>query len=86
MPAICLSFGGVAALLSTIAPPETVAATSQLALWRDADGFDILLNWGAQNQLSLRAKGANVMGSSPEKFVGSPNWFGAVKSSTRLSP
>ena len=28
--------------------------TPRLALWRDAKGFDLLLNWGTRDQESLR--------------------------------
>ena len=34
-----------------------------IALWRDSAGFDVLLNWGAQNQRSLRAEGAEIIGN-----------------------
>ena len=34
-----------------------------IALWRDAAGFDVLLNWGEQNQRSLRAEGAEIFGN-----------------------
>ena len=55
------SYGSTVAL-SMIEPGNT-EATSQLALWHDAKGFDVVLNWGQQNQLSLRATGADIMGA-----------------------
>jgi hypothetical protein len=36
-----------------------------IALWRDDEGFDILLNWGRRDQQSLRAEGAQVIGAAP---------------------
>jgi len=42
--------------------PETAPKTP-IALWRDGAGFDILLNWGEQNQRSLRAEGAQIIGN-----------------------
>ena len=38
---------------------------SLIALWRDADGFDLLMNWGEADQHSLRADGAQIIGASP---------------------
>jgi len=32
-----------------------------LALWHDAKGFDVVLNWGLKDQHSLRAEGADIM-------------------------
>jgi|SRR5262245_44944290 len=57
---------GTAAVLNTIAPtnPKGAAVRSDLALWQDAKGFDVLLNWGEQGQLSLRAQGAEIMGDA----------------------
>ena len=42
--------------------PEAAPKTP-IALWRDTTGFDILLNWGEQNQRSLRAEGAQIIGN-----------------------
>lgn len=36
-----------------------------IALWRDAEGFDLLMNWGEADQHSLRADGAQIIGTSP---------------------
>jgi hypothetical protein len=36
-----------------------------LALWRDDEGFDILLQWGESGQHSLRQQGADIIGASP---------------------
>jgi hypothetical protein len=36
-----------------------------IALWRDDEGFDILINWGGSDQQSLRAEGAQVIGAAP---------------------
>ena len=36
-------------------------ATTPLALWRDAKGFDVVLNWGLKEQHSLRAEGSEIM-------------------------
>ena len=36
-------------------------AMTPLALWRDAKGFDVVLNWGLKDQHSLRAEGADIM-------------------------
>jgi hypothetical protein len=36
-----------------------------IALSRDADGFDVLMNWGETDQHSLRADGAQIVGSAP---------------------
>ena len=38
---------------------------SLLALWRDENGFDILLHWGETDQTSLRQQGAEIIGASP---------------------
>ena len=35
-----------------------------IALWQDDKGFDILVNWGGSDQHSLRAEGAQVIGSA----------------------
>lgn len=43
--------------------PEGAPGMTPLALWRDADGFDVLLNWGQQDQRSLRSEGAEIMGN-----------------------
>jgi len=45
------------------APDAEGAPSVPLALWRDANGFDLLLNWGEQSQHSLRAEGADIMGN-----------------------
>jgi hypothetical protein len=62
--AVC---GGVAAqanpgVLRTTLDAET-ALTPRIALWHDAEGFDLLLNWGAQTQRSLRAENAEIIGN-----------------------
>ena len=36
-----------------------------IALWRDDDGFDVLMNWGETDQHSLRADGAQIIGAAP---------------------
>jgi hypothetical protein len=36
-----------------------------IALWQDDEGFDILVNWGARDQRSLRADGAQILGMTP---------------------
>ena len=41
-----------------------VEGNALIALWRDDDGFDILLNWGGSDQQSLRAEGAQVIGAA----------------------
>ena len=38
---------------------------SLVALWRDADGFDLLMNWGESDEHSLRADGAQIIGTAP---------------------
>jgi hypothetical protein len=41
-----------------------------IALWRDDEGFDILIDWGGSDQKSLRAEGAQVIGAAPSsEFV-----------------
>ena len=37
-------------------------ASHQIALARDADGYDIILNWSEDNQRSLRQAGAQIFG------------------------
>jgi len=51
-----------AAISTSVVEPEAGAATP-LALWRDATGFDLLLNWGERDQHSLRAEGADIVGN-----------------------
>jgi hypothetical protein len=55
-----------AAILSS-APglPDAAAPKdrAQIALLRDDQGFDLLLNWGEQSQHSLRAEGADILGN-----------------------
>ena len=51
-----------AALSAPLVEPEAAVA-APLALWRDAKGFDLLFNWGGQNQHSLRAEGADILGN-----------------------
>ena len=36
-----------------------------IALWRDDNGFDVLMNWGETDQHSLRAEGAQIIGAAP---------------------
>jgi hypothetical protein len=40
-----------------------------IALWRDDEGFDILINWGGSDRKSLRAEGAQVIGASPSSSL-----------------
>ena len=49
-------------VLRTTLDAET-APTPRIALWHDAEGFDLLLNWGAQTQRSLRAENAEIIGN-----------------------
>ena len=60
-----LSRAPAAILSSAQGLPEAVfpAAQAQLALVRDSEGFDLLLNWGELNQKSLRAEGADILGN-----------------------
>jgi hypothetical protein len=37
-----------------------------IALWKDDNGFDILVNWGKSDQHSLRADGAEILGMAPD--------------------
>jgi hypothetical protein len=39
---------------------------SLIALWKDDNGFDILVNWGKSGQHSLRADGAQILGMAPD--------------------
>jgi len=39
---------------------------SLIALWKDDNGFDILVNWGKRDQHSLRADGAQILGMAPD--------------------
>jgi hypothetical protein len=39
---------------------------SLIALWKDEKGFDILVNWGRDDQHSLRADGAQILGMAPD--------------------
>jgi len=56
---------------ATIAPvrllePDAASdplAMASLALVRDAKGFDVVMNWGEENQASLRAQGADISGT-----------------------
>jgi len=41
------------------------AGDALIALWHDENGFDILLNWGDEDQHSLRREGAEILGDSP---------------------
>ena len=62
--AVCGKPGGYASFaVATPALDSAEAALPPLALWRDASGFDLLLNWGEPNQKSLRAEGAEIIGS-----------------------
>ena len=54
-------YANLAILAPALDSSETVLPP--LALWRDALGFDLLLNWGEPNQRSLRAEGADIIGS-----------------------
>jgi hypothetical protein len=42
---------------------DAPSAMTSLALVRDAKGFDVVMNWGEENQLSLRAQGADITGN-----------------------
>ena len=42
------------------------ADDSLIALWKDDNGFDILVNWGKSSQHSLRADGAQILGMAPD--------------------
>jgi hypothetical protein len=62
--AVCGGSAGYSqAALSTASVQPEGAVTMPLALWRDAKGFDLLLNWGKGNQQSLRAAGADIVGN-----------------------
>ena len=53
---------------STIIPLSSgtrIEDDALIALWRDDEGFDILVNWGQGDQHSLRADGAQVIGAAP---------------------
>ena len=53
---------GYAGDLGAIQPESGLrGAMTPLALWRDAKGFDVVLNWGLKDQHSLRAEGADIM-------------------------
>ena len=57
---------GAASLRTTqllLSEQAETALKTPIALWRDAAGFDILLNWGEQSQRSLRAEGAQIIGN-----------------------
>lgn len=57
---------GAASLRATqlmLSEQPGAAPKTPIALWRDAAGFDILLNWSEQNQRSLRAEGAQIIGN-----------------------
>ncbi len=51
---------GLSAMLGIT--PASSGDVAQLALVRDASGFDIVLNWGDPSQHSLRAEGADILG------------------------
>lgn len=62
--AICgksVGYANAAISAPVLGSEETVA--TPLALWRDAEGFDLLLNWGEPDQHSLRADGAEIIGN-----------------------
>jgi hypothetical protein len=62
--AVCgTSVGYSHAAISTAALEPETAGAMPLALWRDAKGFDLLLNWGERDQHSLRAEGADIVGN-----------------------
>jgi len=42
----------------------TLAPDTQIALWHDASGYDLLTNWGGEHQRSLRADGAEILGDA----------------------
>jgi predicted regulator of Ras-like GTPase activity (Roadblock/LC7/MglB family) len=42
---------------------DAVTAMTTVALSRDSAGFDVLVNWGKPNQVSLRSEGAEIMGN-----------------------
>jgi hypothetical protein len=42
---------------------NTPSASASVALLRDANGFDVVMNWGEENSLSLRAQGADITGN-----------------------
>ncbi len=56
---------GAVTILSSAQTGEDAASApqAQLALVRDGQGFDLLLNWGDSNQRSLRAEGADIVGN-----------------------
>jgi hypothetical protein len=56
-------FSGPLQRLGGRAEPEI---ESLIALWRDDQGFDILLQWGETGQHSLRSEGAHIVGMSPD--------------------
>jgi hypothetical protein len=56
-------FSGPLQRLGGRAEPEV---ESLIALWRDDQGFDILLQWGESGQHSLRNDGAQIVGMSPD--------------------
>lgn len=62
--AVCGASAGYsqAAITTGSVHPDS-AVTMPLALWRDAKGFDLLVNWGQNNQQSLRAAGADIVGN-----------------------
>jgi hypothetical protein len=59
------SVGGDFRLLGRLAfSTESVdpAATASIALTRDERGFDLIVNWRQENEHSLRAAGADILG------------------------
>jgi hypothetical protein len=56
-------FSGPVQRLGGRADPEI---ESLIALWRDDQGFDILVQWGESGQHSLRSDGAQIIGMSPD--------------------
>ena len=62
--AVCGSSAGYSqAAIETGSLQPDAAVAMPLALWRDAKGFDLLLNWGKGDQKSLRAAGADIVGN-----------------------
>jgi hypothetical protein len=55
----------LASPLQRLGAQEDSDIDTLLALWRDENGFDILLRWGENGEYSLRDQGAEIIGASP---------------------
>jgi hypothetical protein len=51
------------------AAPDTLVRPARIALTADETGYDIRLNWGEQNEQSLRSAGAEILSAGPDESL-----------------